>query len=135
MGFRLYDAFVIVASLVAPVSAIALPTFSSVTSGSATFVTNGNALSIQTAGDTMITWNSFSIDLGESVTFLQSDSQHSVFNTLAGAPAQIYGSLATNGGLILQSGSGIFVGGSGMINSPSLSLFSGQGAIVIENSM
>jgi filamentous hemagglutinin family protein len=135
MSFRLSRAIVIAALSAAPISAIALPTLSSVVSGSASFATAGTTLTIRTVGDTAITWNSFSINPGETVYFLQSASQYQVLNTVMGwDPAQISGRLSSNGGISLNAATGIFVGAGGMINAPSLSLFSEPGPLVIENS-
>lgn len=135
MSFSLSRAIVIAALSATPISASALPTFSSVVFGSASFATAGNTLTIQTFGDTAITWNSFSINPGEIVYFLQSDSQYHVINTvLSMAPAQILGSLFSNGGISLNDNAGIFVGAGGRLSAPSLSLFSDPGPLVIENS-
>jgi filamentous hemagglutinin family protein len=134
MSFSLSRAIVIAALAAAPISAIALPTFSSVVSGSASFATAGNTLTIQTSGDTTITWNSFSINPGETVYFSQSASQYHVINTVLGMDAaQILGRLSSNGGISLNDNAGIFVGASGMLSAPSLSLDSGQGPLIIEN--
>ena len=135
MSFRLSSAVVIAALSAAPISAIALPSFSSVASGSASFTNDGNTLTIQTLGNTTINWNSFYIGIGEAVIFLQSGAQYQVLNTsLSEVPAQIYGSLFSNGGISIDAPAGIYVDRLGIIDAPSASLLSPQSSVVIANS-
>jgi hypothetical protein len=62
-------------------SAIALPSFARVVSGSTTFVVASDRLTVQTTADTVIEWKTFDIVAGQSVNFRQVQSNDWVWNT------------------------------------------------------
>src|SRR6185436_10379002 len=64
---------------------LANPTGGTVTSGSATFATSGNTLTITNTANTIINWQNFSIGSDEITRFLQSSGSSAVLNRVVGA--------------------------------------------------
>jgi filamentous hemagglutinin family protein len=78
----------------------ALPSFSRVVSGEATFVWSADTLTISTIGDTTIEWNSFDVASTEHLYFNQAAYSNWVQNIVLGtAPVQISGTISSNGGV------------------------------------
>ena len=96
----------------------ALPVAPNVTNGNASFVQNGNTLTVTNSNRAIINWGSFSIGRGETVTFDQSRSS-SVLNRVVGItvggrlvtnPTEIFGVLNSAGTVFLINPAGILVG-------------------------
>lgn len=89
----------------------ALPVAPNVTNGNASFVQNGNTLTVTNSNRAIINWNSFSISGNENVRFVQSSSTSSVLNRVLGSnPSVLLGSLQSNGKVFLINPAGILVG-------------------------
>jgi filamentous hemagglutinin family protein len=104
-----------------PVGNQVVPQNPSVTSGSATFTSQGSQLTIQTSDRAFINWGSFNIGAGASTVFAQPNASSVVWNRINDPnPSQILGHLDANGYVILQNQSGFYVGGSAVINAAGL---------------
>ena len=100
-------------------SADANPTGGSVVAGSAS-ISGGAGLETitQSSQNSIINWQSFSIGAGETTNFLVPNANSATLNRVTGGNlSQIYGSLNSNGKLILINPNGILFGSSGMINT------------------
>src|SRR5262245_38355619 len=91
------------------------PTGGRVTSGSATFTTSGNTLTVTNTANAIINWQSFSIGVNEITRFVQPSASSSVLNKVIGKngvvpPSFIDGILASNGRVFLLNSSGILIG-------------------------
>lgn len=75
-------------------------------------------LTVTTGGpSTIINWQSFSIQSGESTHFQQPNAAAVTLNrVVTGNPSAIYGSLTSNGGLVLVNPNGIVVGAGGVVD-------------------
>ncbi|NBQ56179.1 MAG: filamentous hemagglutinin N-terminal domain-containing protein, partial [Verrucomicrobia bacterium] len=93
------------------------PVGEQVVGGTATFERVGNSLTINQGSDrAAINWNSFSIGAGEVTKFVQPSASSIALNRVIMAnPSSIYGSLQSNGQIILANPSGIFVGPGGSV--------------------
>ena len=111
---------VVILSLCTPV-AIALPEGAQLTGGVANINQSANTLTIQQSSQQIsIDYNSFNIAAGESVNFIQPDSQSIALNLVTGSGvSEIFGSLSANGqvflinpnGILFASGAQVDVGG------------------------
>ncbi|ABR91236.1 haemagglutinin-like protein [Janthinobacterium sp. Marseille] len=98
-------------------SAIANPSNPTVVNGQVTFSQNGNVYTITNSPSAIINWNSFSINAGELVRFIQQNSSSSVLNRITGQdPSQIMGALESNGRVFLINPNGIMFGAGAQIN-------------------
>jgi filamentous hemagglutinin family protein len=89
----------------------ALPVAPNVSNGNASFVQNGNTLTVTNSNRAIINWNSFSIGGNENVRFVQPSSTSSVLNRVTGSdPSVLLGSLQSNGRVFLINPAGILVG-------------------------
>ncbi|NBS13526.1 MAG: filamentous hemagglutinin N-terminal domain-containing protein, partial [Verrucomicrobia bacterium] len=90
-----------------------------VVGGAASFERTGNTLTVRQGTDrAAINWNSFSIGAGEVTKFIQPSASSIALNrVIAANPTSIYGSLQSNGTLILANPAGIFVGPGGAVNT------------------
>ena len=97
------------------------PTGEQVVGGSATFDRQGNTLTVNQATDRLaVNWQDFSIAAGERTHFNMPSSASIALNrVLGGNPSQIYGTLSSNGNIILVNNAGIFVGPGGVVNAAS----------------
>src|ERR1700704_659724 len=68
---------------------LANPTGGTVGSGSATFASSGNTLTITNSANAIINWQSFSIGVNEITRFLQSSGSSVVLNPALGADGVI----------------------------------------------
>jgi filamentous hemagglutinin family protein len=95
-----------------------LPSGGSVSAGSATISTGGNAVRIdQSSQAAAINWDSFNIAQGNSVTFVQPNSNSVALNRVLGADAsQIFGSLSANGKVFLINPNGVLFGQGAQVN-------------------
>src|SRR5471032_1340230 len=92
-------------------AAYANPTLPQVVSGQATFNQQGNVFSITNTPNTIIKWQSFSINPGELTRFIQQNANSSVLNRITGQdPSQILGALQSNGKVFLINPNGVLFG-------------------------
>jgi len=100
---------------------LANPTGGTVSSGSASFASSGNTLTITNSANAIINWQSFSIGVNEITRFLQSSGSSVVLNRVVGAngvipQSVIDGVLSSNGRVFLLNSSGIAIGSSARID-------------------
>jgi len=88
--------------------------------GHASFHSLANGMEIQTGKQTVIHWDSFSIDLGEVVRFCQNSEASAVLNRVIGTKQSLIdGLLESNGHVFLLNQNGILVGKDGVIDTAS----------------
>lgn len=94
------------------------PTNPTIVSGMVDFGEVGNTLLISTASDrTIIEWDTFSIDAGETTQFAQPLSSSAVLNRVTSLnPTNILGNLTSNAQVFLLNPNGILVGSTGVVN-------------------
>ncbi len=109
---------VVVASTLVP-STRANPSGAQVAAGSAAFSTSGNALTVVTqTQQTAINWQSFSIASGQATRFVQPAATSTVLNRVVGPdPSLIFGTLSSNGRLVLVNPAGITVGAGAVVDT------------------
>ncbi len=103
-----------------PTCLSANPTGGAVAAGSATIAGQGTAAVTihQTSPTAIINWQTFSINSGESTSFLQPSANSAALNrVLGGQTSFINGTLSANGQVYLINGNGIIVGPGGVINA------------------
>lgn len=87
------------------------PTLPQVVFGQASFATQGKTLTVTNSPNAIINWNSFSIANGETTRFVQQSASSAVLNRITGQhPSQIFGSLQSNGQVLLINPNGIVFG-------------------------
>lgn len=118
-------ALVLSAGLASPAWAIPLRPVV-VTSGSASFVTNGSVLDVGNSFDTVLDWTEFSIATGETVNFNQPDNSSAVLlRIIANNPTVINGSLRSNGSVYLTNSAGFLFGSHSLVNVYGLDVSTG----------
>ena len=91
--------------------------------GQATFVNSGNKLLVTTQNGaglnhSAINWQSFSIPVGSSTYFQQpSASSTSINRVVTNTPSLVFGTLGSNGNLVLVNQSGITVGAGAVVDT------------------
>ncbi len=106
-----------------PDTALANPTGGTAVVGQATMTTNGNQLLVTTqngAGTnySAINWQSFSIPAGSSTYFQQPTAASTSINrVVTNTPSLIFGTLGSNGNLVLINQSGITVGAGAVVDT------------------
>jgi filamentous hemagglutinin family protein len=103
-----------------PICLLANPTGGSVVAGSAKITGQGTgAVLINQASNTIIiNWRSFSINSGETTSFLQPGANSAALNrVLGGQTSLINGTLSANGQVYLINGNGVIVGPGGVISA------------------
>jgi len=108
-----------VVAVAAVVSSIAQanPTNPTVVNGSATFSTSAGTLTVTNSSNTIINWQGFSINTGETTRFNQPSTSSVVLNRVIGPdPSSIMGSLTSNGHVFLTNPNGIVFGASAQVN-------------------
>jgi filamentous hemagglutinin family protein len=104
-------------------NAMANPEGGVVIAGQASMVTNGNQLLVTTqnavgTNHSAINWQSFSIPAGSSTYFQQPSAASTVINqVVTSAPSLIFGTLGSNGNLVLVNQSGITVGAGAVVDT------------------
>lgn len=94
-----------------PSSHAQLPIDPSVMHGQAVIDTVGNHMTVINSPDTILDWQSFSIDANHGVHFQQQDAASQVLNRVTGNdPSQIFGSLTSNGNVWLINPHGVLFG-------------------------
>jgi len=95
-----------------PIALMAKPSGPDVVQGDATFAhPTKHAMQIVTGDQTIINWNEFSIDPGETTRFIQPSHSSAVLNrVVTGTESHIMGSLLANGKVFLVNSNGILIG-------------------------
>ncbi|MCS0581913.1 filamentous hemagglutinin N-terminal domain-containing protein [Massilia pinisoli] len=89
----------------------AVPTSPKVAAGQATFSQQGTVFTITNTPGTIINWQTFSIDAGETTQFIQQSADSAVLNRVLGQdPTKILGALQSNGKVFLINPNGILFG-------------------------
>ncbi|NHZ97265.1 filamentous hemagglutinin N-terminal domain-containing protein [Massilia sp. CCM 8734] len=82
-----------------------------VLAGQASFGQQGNVFSITNTPNTIIQWQSFSVNAGDITRFIQQDSNSAVLNRIVGQdPSRILGALQSNGQVFLINPNGVLFG-------------------------
>ncbi|SDT87116.1 filamentous hemagglutinin family N-terminal domain-containing protein [Verrucomicrobium sp. GAS474] len=125
-GFRRYAAMLqlaLVGVLAAPSSSHAtdLPTGGTFQAGAGTISTSGNTMNVTTTtAQTVMGWTDFSIGAGFTTNFNQPNSSSTVLNKVTGGNvSNIYGTLSSNGNIILINPNGVLIGPGGVVNTQS----------------
>ena len=84
-----------------------LPQNPQILSGEVRFENDSNQLFIYPSPNAVIEWDDFSIDFGERVEFIQSESTDRVENRVLGAPSRLGGDLVGRGSILLINPKGI----------------------------
>jgi len=97
------------------------PTGGTVASGSASFASSGNTLTVTNTANAIINWQNFSIGVNEITRFLQSSGSSAVLNRVVGVngaipQSVIDGILSSNGRVFLLNSSGIAIGATARID-------------------
>ena len=112
-GWRLLVAWLVV---VWNVVALANPTGMTVVTGSASAQGGESQLTVTVGSVTILNWNTFNIQSGETTTFVQPSQTSIVFNNIGDAnPSKIFGNLNANGTVILANANGFYFGPDSMI--------------------
>ncbi len=97
------------------------PAGPTVSQGTATFISQGPQLTIQTSDRAAINWQSFNIGVGQTTTFVQPSSSSVVWNRINDPnPSQLLGNLNANGYVVLQNQAGFCIGGQALLNTHGL---------------
>ena len=124
-GFRPAGAALAIAAALAtlPSGVDAQATGAQVIHGQASLVQQGNSLVVTTqngagTGHSAINWQSFSVPAGATTRFNQPNAQSTSINRVLGNnPSGIYGTLSSNGQLVLVNPSGITVGAGAVVDT------------------
>jgi filamentous hemagglutinin family protein len=105
------------AVLLAAGPALANPNNPTVVSGSASFNTTGNTLTVTNSSGAVINWQGFSIGAGETTRFQQPSSSSTVLNRVTGTgSSDIQGALTSNGKVFLVNPNGVLFGPGAQVN-------------------
>ncbi len=122
-GHRPLSLAIAMASCFASIPALAQPTGALAVHGSASLSQQGNRLVVTTAngagtGHSAINWQSFSIPAGQATHFAQPNAASTSINRVLGNnPSAIFGTLSSNGKLVLVNPSGIAVGAGAVVDT------------------
>ncbi|WP_342119453.1 two-partner secretion domain-containing protein [Pseudoduganella sp. OTU4001] len=87
------------------------PVAPQVVAGQASFQQQGNVFTVTNAPNTIINWQSFSVEANEVTRFLQQSADSKVLNRITGQdPSRILGTLQSNGKVFLINPNGILFG-------------------------
>ena len=123
LGLKVFAASVALAWGAMPLPAQANPAGGVPIVGQATFATTGNQLLVTTqngagANHSAINWQSFSIPVGSGTYFQQPTAASTSINrVVTNTPSQLFGTLGSNGNLVLVNQSGITVGAGAMVDT------------------
>lgn len=100
---------------------LAMPSSPTVISGSGTFQTNADKLTISLSSDrSIIEWDSFSLGSGDIVLFNQPNSTSACLSRITGsAQSFINGKLSSNGGVYIINPQGVVIGPQGCVDTSS----------------
>jgi len=97
------------------------PVAPQVVAGQASFTQQGNVFSITNTPNTIINWQSFSVNAGEVTRFVQQSADSAVLNRIVGQdPTRILGALQSNGHVFLINPNGILFGKDARVDVNSL---------------
>jgi filamentous hemagglutinin family protein len=106
-----------------PLALQANPTGGVAIQGQATFASQGNLLTVTTqngagTSHSAINWQSFSIPAGNTTNFIQPSAASTAINrVVTNTPSLIFGTLSSNGRLVLVNQSGITVGAGAVVDT------------------
>jgi filamentous hemagglutinin family protein len=111
-------ALLVSGALMRPGASHALPQGGVVSSGTANIATAGNTTTItQSTNKAIIDWNSFNVNSGEHVNFVQPGTSSITLNRIHDAnPSVINGEITANGKVWLVNSNGVFFGSGAQIN-------------------
>lgn len=114
--------WIVLGSTVAP--AFAAPVGGAIVSGSGSITPNGAITDIQqNSNNLVINWQSFNIQAGEQVNFIQPQSSSIALNRdFSGVPSEIFGNLNANGQVYLLNTAGILISSGASVNVAGLFL-------------
>lgn len=93
------------------------PTGASVAAGSALFNTTGKTLTVTNTPGTIVNWQQFNIQAGETTRFNQQSSNSAILNRVVGSDmSRIYGSMQSNGQVYLVNQNGIIFGPNAIVD-------------------
>jgi filamentous hemagglutinin family protein len=93
------------------------PTGAQVAAGSAQFNTTGNTLTVTNAPGTIVNWQQFNIQAGETTRFNQQSGNSAILNRVVGNDlSRIYGTLQSNGQVYLVNQNGIIFGPNAIVD-------------------
>ncbi len=105
-------------TLTLPYRGFALPAGADVVAGQAQIQNSLNKLTVENSRNAIVNWQSFSIAAGETTHFLQPDATSAVLNRVVGNNlSEIYGTLSSNGRVLLVNPGGVLIGNTGIINT------------------
>ncbi|MBC7917301.1 MAG: filamentous hemagglutinin N-terminal domain-containing protein [Rhodoferax sp.] len=123
VGLGLLALSIAIAWSALPSVAIANPTGGVAVVGQASFTNSGNKLLVTTQNGasgnySAINWQSFSIPTGSSTHFQQPNATSTSINrVVTNTPTQIFGTLSSNGNLVLVNHAGIAVGAGAVVDT------------------
>ncbi|WP_442114053.1 MBG domain-containing protein [Pseudomonas sp. NUPR-001] len=120
-GLRL-SCLCIAIALATTASASGLPQGGQVVSGGASISQSGANMEVQTSGPrTAIDWQRFNVGPDNRITFKQPDGRSVTLNrVIGGDPSKIYGTITSNGQLILVNPNGIWLGPNAHVSASAL---------------
>lgn len=135
------------ADTINPGTVAGLPTGGTVAAGTVSSQLTSSQLTLtQSTQRAVIDWQSFNIDAGKTVQFIQSNASAAVLNRVAASAnmSEIYGSILAPGTVVLQNPNGVYFHQGANINVGSLivttgridqSLFMAEGPITIDDAI
>lgn len=108
--------------------AAGLPQGGTVAAGDVTGGVSGNKMTLtQTGNRAVIDWQSFNINAGKEVQFVQPSASAAVLNRVSASAgmSEIYGTLSANGTVLLANPNGVLFGAGGAVNVASLIVTTG----------
>ncbi|HEX7888844.1 MAG TPA: filamentous hemagglutinin N-terminal domain-containing protein [Ramlibacter sp.] len=123
-GFRPHAAAAAVAAAFVLQPALAQPVGGQAVQGQASFTSSGSNLVVRTqngigTSHSTINWQSFSVPAGSTTQFIQPSITSTSINRVLGPdPSAIFGTLTSNGRLVLVNPAGITVGAGGVVDAP-----------------
>lgn len=108
--------------------AAGLPQNGTVSAGTVTGGVSGNKMTLtQTGNRAVIDWQSFNINAGKEVQFVQPGASAAVLNRVSASAgmSEIYGTLSANGTVLLANPNGVLFGAGGAVNVASLVVTTG----------
>lgn len=115
--FKVKALHVALASAFTVLPVYANPTSPTVVNGTVSMSTVGNTLTVTNTPGSIIHWQQFSINAGETTRFIQQGATSSVLNRVTGGSAsQIMGALQSNGRVFIINPAGIVFGSSAVVN-------------------
>ena len=93
------------------------PTGAQVAAGSAQFNTTGKTLTVTNTPGTIVNWQQFNIQAGETTRFNQQSANSAILNRVVGNDlSRIYGTMQSNGQVFLVNQNGIIFGANAIID-------------------